>query len=149
LHFEIRLGANSFYNTYNPELWMAPPQGWGILVGRMTDEDRNMLHQFTVEVRPMPSEVPLRTVKTYAEGAVNSDPYYNENLVLSDLPAGLYKISFEYKEKRLQFWTDIYPGQITYFTFTDKGGFKVVPPPVPTLDFLPITPTVTVTTTPP
>jgi len=141
LHFEIRLGENTFYRTYNPELWMAPPQGWGVLVGRMTDEDKNLLYQFPVEVRPLPSEVPLRTVKTYAEGSVNSDPYYNENLVLSDLPAGLYKITFEYKEKRLQFWTDIYPGQVTYFTFTDKGGFQVKPPPVPTLDFLPKTAT--------
>ena len=27
---------------------------------------------------------------------------------------------------------DIYPGQVTYFTFTDEDGFKVDPPPVPT-----------------
>ncbi len=141
LHFEVRMGENTFYRTYNPELWMAPPQGWGVLAGRLTDEDGKLLNQFIVEVRPMPSEVPLRTVKTYAEGSVNSDPYYNENLVLSDLPAGLYKITFEYKEKRLQFWTEIYAGQITYFTFTDEDGFQVAPPPVPTLDFLPGTAT--------
>src|SRR5512133_1176291 len=91
LHFEVRLGANSFYNTFNPELWMAPPQGWGILVGRLTDEDNKLMPQFEVDVRPMPSEVPLRIVKTYAEGPANSDAYYKENLVLSDLPAGLYK----------------------------------------------------------
>jgi murein DD-endopeptidase MepM/ murein hydrolase activator NlpD len=142
LHFEVRVGDNDFYNTYNPELWMAPPQGWGILVGRITDEDGELLNQFPVEVRPMPSEVPLRKVITYAKGAVNGDPYYQENLVLSDLPAGLYKIVFEYKEKRLQFWLDIYPGQVTYFTFTDEDGFQVKPPPVPTLDFLPGTATV-------
>jgi len=137
LHFEVRLGANTFYSTYNPELWMAPPQGWGVLVGRLTDEDGKLLHLFPVEVRPMPSEVPLRTVKTYAEGAANSDPYYQENLVLSDLPAGLYKIAFQYQDKNLQFWTDIYPGQVTYFTFTDKASFQIASPPVPKLDFLP------------
>jgi murein DD-endopeptidase MepM/ murein hydrolase activator NlpD len=141
LHFEVRVGGNTFYNTSNPELWMAPPQGWGVLVGRLTDEDGKLLYQFPVEVRPMPSEVPLRKVLTYAEGPVNSDDYYQENLVLSDLPAGLYKIVFEYKEKKLQFWADIYPGQVTYFTFTDEDGFQVVPPPVPTLDFLPGTAT--------
>jgi len=89
----------------------------------------------------MPSEVPLRTVRTYAQGAVNSDEYYQENLVLSDLPAGLYKVAFEYLDKNLQFWVDIYPGQVTYFTFTDEDGFRVHPPPVPTLDFLPKTAT--------
>ncbi|HZM23724.1 MAG TPA: M23 family metallopeptidase, partial [Anaerolineales bacterium] len=131
LHFEVRWGGNTFYNTYNPELWMAPPQGWGVLVGRMTDEDGELLNLFPVEVRPMPSEVPLRKVFTYAKGAANGDAYYQENLVLSDLPAGLYKIAFEYHDKNLQFWADIYPGQITYFTFTDEDGFQVVPPPMP------------------
>ena len=141
LHFEVRWGGNTFYNTYNPELWMAPPQGWGVLVGRMTDEDGELLNLYPVEVRPMPSEVPLRKVLTYAKGAANSDAYYQENLVLSDLPAGLYKIAFEYLDKNLQFWVDIYAGQITYFTFTDEDGFQVVPPPIPTLDFLPGTTT--------
>ena len=141
LHFEVRLGGNTFYNTSNPELWMAPPQGWGVLVGRLTDEEGKLMHQFPVEVRPMPSEVPLRKVLTYAEGPVNGDAYYQENLVLSDLPAGLYKIAFKYKDKDLQFWADIYPGQVTYFTFTDEDGFQVLPPPVPTLDFLPGTAT--------
>jgi murein DD-endopeptidase MepM/ murein hydrolase activator NlpD len=141
LHFEIRLGDNTFYKTYNPELWMAPPQGWGVLVGRLTDDKDNLLFQFPVDVRPMPSEVPLRKVITYAEGAANSDDFYQENLVLSDLPSGLYKIAFDYEDKRLQFWLDIYPGQVTYFTFNIEDGFQVIPPPVPTLDFLPGTAT--------
>lgn len=141
LHFEVRVGDNTFFRTYNPELWTAPPQGWGILVGRLTDDKDNLLYQFPVDVRPMPSEVPLRKVITYAEGAANSDPYYQENLVLSDLPAGLYKLAFEYEEKRYQFWLDIYPGQVTYFTFNVEDGFEVAPPPVPTLDFLPGTAT--------
>jgi murein DD-endopeptidase MepM/ murein hydrolase activator NlpD len=141
LHFEVRWGGNTFYHTYNPELWMAPPQGWGVLVGRITDEKGNLLNQYPFEVRPMPSEVPLRKVNTYAKGAVNPDPYYQENLVLSDLPAGLYKITVRYKDKDQQTWVDIYPGQVTYFTFTDRDGFQVHPPPIPTLDFLPATAT--------
>jgi murein DD-endopeptidase MepM/ murein hydrolase activator NlpD len=148
LHFEVRLGDIRFYSTHNPELWMAPPQGWGVLVGRITGKKEELLYQLPVDVRPMPSEVPLRKVLTYAIGAVNPDPYYQENLVLSDLPAGLYKIAFEYLEKKYQFWVEIYPGQVTYFTFTEKGGFKSDPPPVPTLDFLPKTATPTMTPKP-
>ena len=141
LHFEVRMGDNSFYATYNPELWMAPPQGWGVLVGRLTTKKGEMLSQHTVEVRPLPSEVPLRKVITYAKDAVNSDPYYQENLVLSDLPAGIYKVVMEYEEKDLQMFVEIFPGQVTYFTFTDKDGFQIVPPPAPVLNFLPGTAT--------
>jgi murein DD-endopeptidase MepM/ murein hydrolase activator NlpD len=141
LHFEVRLGENSFYRTYNPELWMAPPQGWGILVGHLTDDEGDLLYQFRVDVRPMPSEVPLRTVKTYAEGPANADAYYKENLVLSDLPAGLYKISFTYQDKPMQYWVDVYPGQVTYFTFNGEDGFDVTTPPAPKLYFLTPSPT--------
>lgn len=144
LHFEVRMGGNTFYTTYNPELWMSPPQGWGVLVGRVTEEKGRLLNYYPLEVRPEPSGVPLRRALTYAQGAVNSDPYYNENLVLSDLPAGIYKLTINYKEKDIQTWVEIFPGQITYFTFTDKEGFQVIPPPEPKLEFLPValTPTV-------
>ena len=148
LHFEVRMGPNTFFRTYNPELWMAPPQGWGVLVGRLTGEKGEILYQFPVDVLPLPSERPIRTVFTYAKGAANSDPYYQENMVLSDLPAGIYKILINYLEKDVQFFVEIFPGQVTYFTFTDKHGFQTVTPPAPTLDFLPVTPTATATAKP-
>ncbi|HAV78696.1 MAG TPA: hypothetical protein DCX53_15210 [Anaerolineae bacterium] len=137
LHFEVRVGENTFYRTYNPELWMAPPQGWGVLVGRLTDEDGELLNRYSLDVRPEPSGVPLRKVISYAVGAVNPDPYYQENVVLSDLPAGIYKITLNYKDKDLQTWVEIFPGQVTYFTFTDEDAFQVVPPPTPRPNFLP------------
>jgi len=117
-------------------------------VGRITDEKGDLLNQYPVEVRPLPSEVPLRTIKTYGLGSVNGDPYYQENLVLSDLPAGIYKVLMKYKDKDIQMFVEIYPGQVTYFTFTDKYGFQVVPAPTPKLDFLPVTVTPTITATP-
>ncbi len=143
LHFEVRMGDNTFYSTYNPELWTSPPQGWGLLVGRITDEKENLLNYYPLEVRPEPSGVPLRKALTYAQGAVNPDPYYNENLVLSDLPAGIYKLTINYEDKDIQTWAEIFPGQITYFTFTDKEGFQILPPPEPKLEFLTPTPTIT------
>jgi hypothetical protein len=99
-------------------------------------------------VRPYPADKPVHKAFTYAMGPVNSDPYYQENMVLSDLPAGIYKILINYKDKDIQGFMEIYPGQVTYFTFTDKHGFQVVPPPPPKLDFLPVTATVSPTPKP-
>lgn len=143
LHFEVRMGPNTFFKTYNPELWMAPPQGWGVLVGRITDEKGNLLNQYELEVRPLPSERPIRRVLTYAQGTANSDPYYQENLVLSDLPAGIYKLLMKYKDEDVQFFLEIFPGQVSYFTFTDKDGFQTITPLPPKLDLLPVTETPT------
>lgn len=137
VHFEVRLGQNSFYYTYNPELWMAPPEGWGVLVGQVTDTNNKTLQQLEINVTNTKTNE-TRIIKTYGPGPVNHDPYYDENMVLGDLPAGLYKISFNYFGTDVQDWMNIYPGQVTYFTFHGTYGFNVAPPPVPTLSFLPI-----------
>jgi murein DD-endopeptidase MepM/ murein hydrolase activator NlpD len=136
VHFEIRLGEDSFYYTYNPELWMAPPEGWGVLVGRITDTNNATLQQLDVYVKNTISGE-TRMVKTYGPGPVNHDPVYDENMAIGDLPAGLYKITFNYKGKDQQDWMYIYGGQVTYFTFRGTLGFTVAPPPTPGLDFLP------------
>jgi len=136
LHFEVRSSFNSFHDTHNPELWIAPPQGWGVLVGRVVDAKGKTLNQFEVHLK---SEVTGKSylIKTYGLGAINPDPYYNENLVLSDLPAGIYKINILYEKKTDQTWVEIFPGQVTYFTFEAESGFNTERPPAPTLDFLP------------
>ncbi len=137
VHFEVRLGDNSFHYTLNPELWLAPPQGWGVLVGRVLDTKRKTISHMEVRLR---SEETKKTylVKTYGSGgAINPDPYYNENLVLGDLPAGIYKVTLTYDKKDKQTWVEIFPGQVTYFTFEGDNGFGTERPSAPTLEFLP------------
>lgn len=137
VHFEVRLGNNSFHYTLNPELWLAPPQGWGVLVGRVLDSEGKTISHMEVQLR---SEKTKKTylVKTYGSGgAINPDPYYNENLVLGDLPAGIYKITLSFDKKNKQTWVEIFPGQVTYFTFEGDNGFGTERPSAPTLEFLP------------
>ena len=48
---EVRLNIeDEFYSVMNPELWLAPPQGWGVLVGRLTlnGTDYMMSHEVRV-----------------------------------------------------------------------------------------------------
>jgi len=136
VHFEVRWKQNSFHHTYNPELWMAPPEGWGQLAGRITDSHNKAMQLLDVRVRNTVSNE-LRLVRTYGAGAVNPDPYYEENMVLGDLPAGLYRISFLWDNAEQQEWMYVYPGQVTYFTFRGDEGFKLGPPPAPQLDGFP------------
>ena len=139
LHFEVRFPSNSFQNTVNPELWIAPPQGWGVLVGRITDTKDKTLQQVEVTVRSEETQE-SNIVKSYGGGgAINSDPYYKENLVLGDLAAGIYKVTLKYDNKTRQTWVEIFPGQVTYFTFQGDNGFNTLRPSSPTLEFVPET----------
>jgi murein DD-endopeptidase MepM/ murein hydrolase activator NlpD len=137
VHFEVRLGANSFQNTLNPELWLAPPQGWGVLVGRVMNTKGEILSWWDVNLT---SEKTKKSylIKTYGSGgAINPDPYYNENLVLGDLPAGIYKVVIPFDKHDRQTWVEIFPGQVTYFTFEGDNGFGTERPSAPKLKFLP------------
>ena len=128
LHFEIRMGRNNFFDTYNPELWVAPPQGWGVLVGRVMDNRGNLLRGYQLRVISYETGR-TRKVYTYGPKVVNGDPYYQENLVLSDLPPGWYELRILYEEddfeKELREQIQIYPGQITYFSFYGLDGFDL------------------------
>ena len=75
VHFEVRWANNSFHHTYNPELWMVPPEGWGVLVGQLTNSAGDFLHLLDVKVQNTVSGE-TRIVRTYGGGAVNPDPYY-------------------------------------------------------------------------
>jgi murein DD-endopeptidase MepM/ murein hydrolase activator NlpD len=136
LHFEVRVGKNEFLNTRNPELWLVPAQGWGVLVGRVMDAADRVVHEQRVIISARTSRENW-IAQTYGDEAVNSDPYYQENLVISDLPAGTYDVRIPFLGKEYIQQVEIYPGQITYFTFHGRFGFNVELPAQPGASFTP------------
>lgn len=135
LHFEVRTDRNSYFTTLNPELWLAPPQGWGVLVGHLENTNRSMLIEHDVVVRNKETGQKW-VVRSYGNNSVNSDPYYNENVVLSDLPAGQYQITINYDEEQETLDIEIRPGAVSYFRFRGKLLFDTSLPRVPSVEQL-------------
>ena len=133
LHFEVRLGENSYFNTRNPELWIVPPIGWGVLVGRVMDTSGNLVEGQQIIVTD-PENGQNWFARSYGFEAVNSDPYYRENLVVGDLPAGTYQLRLAYAGFSHQAEIEIYPGMVTYFVFRGHNSFSVEAPPAPEFD---------------
>ena len=130
LHFEVRLGQDSFYFTRNPELWLAPPQGWGVLAGRVENDKGDLAHSRPVNIRSLATNQEW-IVNTYGPQAVNADDYYAENMVISDLPAGEYEIRITFSDKisdRINL--SIRPGRVTYFVYQAGPGFTSTTLPV-------------------
>jgi murein DD-endopeptidase MepM/ murein hydrolase activator NlpD len=130
LHFEVRLGKNDFWSTRNPELWLSPPQGYGVLAGRVKSTYGEWLNSYLILLKSLDTKKQY-SVKTYGPEAVNSDAYYNENVVLGDLPAGVYELIIPYGALDRKVNIQILPGQITYFSFYGFNGYDFTPPPVP------------------
>lgn len=140
LHFEVRIETNSFYTTRNPELWLAPPQGWGVLVGRVMDSHGLPITKQEVSVYS-PRSGQTWSVRTYGPASVVQDDYYQENMVLSDLPAGDYYITIQIDGTRYRSKISINPGAITFFSFYEKFGFDMNLPATPSPDTWLVTPT--------
>ena len=136
LHFEVRIGKNAFSGSRNPELWLAPPQGWGILAARIMGSNGLLLEHHPVLIRSIENRQNW-TVKSYGGSASNSDPYYRENLVIGDLPAGDYEVWVEYLGRTYNLNVQIQPGLVTFFSFRGSHGFNTFVPTPPGIDFTP------------
>jgi murein DD-endopeptidase MepM/ murein hydrolase activator NlpD len=136
LHIEVRLTQGDFFYTLNPELWLVPPQGWGVLAGKVMNTGGRKIEGQLVVIRSTQNEQFWRA-NSYHRGNVNSDPYYQENLVVSDLPAGRYEIVINYLSRIYTQEINIQPGLVSYFSFRGRNGFTTEPPPIPGGEFDP------------
>ncbi len=89
VHFEVRVGRNDYYSTRNPELWIAPYAGWGVLAGRLVTERGNFIPSTPIEIYDQDGDW-LYTVFTYGPRVAKPDDDLAENFAISDLPAGRY-----------------------------------------------------------
>jgi hypothetical protein len=147
LHFEVRVGDDSFFTSRNPELWISPPQGMGVLAGRLMRDGDSKAEKANVLLRSKEGKGNFE-VSSYAGGAVNSDPYYNENLVLGDIPAGAYRMILDINGSVIQSEITIAAGQVNYFEYNPWDGIVFGPPPTQAAGFLPPDATTPATNTP-
>ncbi len=136
LHFEVRIEKNNYFGSRNPELWIAPPQGWGVVAARVMAADGDPLYRQSVRFRNTATNQTW-TVLTYGKGSVNPDPYYRENVVIGDLPAGEYVIWIDYLGGVYHQTIEVLPGMVSYFTYQGKYGFAVEAPRQVTPTFTP------------
>lgn len=130
LHFEIRLGDNRYWSTLNPELWITPPIGWGVLAGRVEDTFGNLLKEYLVQIYSIENGERW-DVWTYAEGTIHPDDFFRENFVISDLPAGPYEVRLDFAGRSFVAQFYLYPGQTNFLVFRGRSGFNVEPTPTP------------------
>lgn len=130
VHFEVRVGANTYGSTYNPVLWMAPYVGHGTIAGRLVDSRGNFLQD--AEVTLSRSGFNLHTTTTYVfrdEGSrVNSDPEWGENFVFADVPVGRYEVYAVLNGRRVSKSVDVFEGITTPVTLEPDSTLVVDQP---------------------
>jgi murein DD-endopeptidase MepM/ murein hydrolase activator NlpD len=128
LHFEVRIGQDSFYATRNPELWLVPPVGHGVLAGRIETGDSWSLIEYPFHLIRMDTKTDMNLL-TYVGNDIYPDNIYKENFVVSDLPAGTYLIQTWIWWRYYTLTLEIAPGQTTFVLF-HSGLEPMINPPM-------------------
>jgi hypothetical protein len=89
VHFEVRQGVNDYFHTRNPELWIAPYAGWGVLAGQLLDETGHPIYEVPIEIYDAAGQR-ISEVYTYGDRVANGDDVWREDFAISDLPEGTY-----------------------------------------------------------
>jgi hypothetical protein len=127
LHLEIHVTAESDStkivhpdlrfpeHTVNPQLWLEPLPGTGMVAGRVLDAQGQPVRGARIYglVQPYPEETPLSFVETYQDRA-HSHPLYNEHFAIGDIPAGEYVIGTEIGGRKIWRRINVQAGRITF-----------------------------------
>ncbi len=107
LHFEVRVGRNSYEATRNPLLWLYPFPDRGTVAGRVVFPDGSPAYGAPVSLHRVdaPTGAYFATT-TYAGDSVNPDDDWQENFAIDDVYAGYYEVVVDTGEKKIKvpFW---------------------------------------------
>ena len=102
----------------NPELWIAPLPGTGVVAGQVWDakgQPVSLAHIFGL-VKPEPQETPFSFIETY--GPKNhSDPVYQEHFAIGDVPRGTYTLGVEIDGRKVYRRIEVKAGKLTWVEF--------------------------------
>ena len=107
----------------NPELWIEPRPGTGIVAGQVWDSRGQPVQQARVYglVKPEPQETPFSFMETYGPRN-HSDPAYHEHFGISDVPPGEYVLGVEIEGKRVYRRVRVAAGKLTWVEFRPEAG---------------------------
>jgi hypothetical protein len=102
----------------NPQLWIEPMPGTGVVSGRVFDAAGQPVRDARVFglVLGYPDETPFSYARTYGEGVL-SDPEYGEHFAVADVPAGDYTVGVEIGGTRVWRRVTVAPGMVTRVEF--------------------------------
>ena len=132
LHLEVRLGANTYWNTRNPDLWVQPDPGFGVIAGRVVDYENYFVPQQLVTLHR--SENPgryWRETFTYPDNTVNSDNELAETFTFSDVPAGRYLLKSTVDGHQVSVPVNVFKGEVTFALLHSTEPPQPAPAPPP------------------
>jgi murein DD-endopeptidase MepM/ murein hydrolase activator NlpD len=123
LHFEVRIDNGVDGKVQNPELWLVPPIGHGVLTGQIENSYGASLSSKKIWLKSLETGNSISII-SYAAKVKQVDNFYQENFAIGDLPAGKYEISTYYYGVFYKSLITIAPGAVNFVQFRGTAGFS-------------------------
>lgn len=104
LHLEVRLDQNTYLQTQNPDLWVRPDPGYGVIAGRVVDTNGFYVPQQLITLHR--AETPnnfWRQTRTYPDHRYTFDPQLGETFTFADVPTGAYIVKTTFDGRNYSF----------------------------------------------
>lgn len=104
--------------TTNPELWIEPMPGTGLLAGRVVDATGAPVAGARIYglLKKWPRETPLTFIETYGPRN-HPSPMYGENFAITDVPPGTYTLRARIGSRWIERRVTIAPGVMSWVEF--------------------------------
>ncbi len=129
LHFEVRVGENSYNATRNPLLWFLPFPDRGAVAGRVVFPNGTLAYEAPVSLRRVDAPSNYAATTTYAQETLNADSYWQENFAFDDVYAGYYEVIVTQGEKKYKGEVWVYPDQTSFVEIVINPVAEVSPEP--------------------
>lgn len=132
LHLEVRLGGATYDDTRNPDLWVRPDPGYGVIAGRVVDSQGYYVPQQLVTLHR--AETPgrfWRETYTYPDHEVNADQEYFETFTFSDVPVGDYLLKTFFDGRQLTIPMTVTDGATSFVLLQQTQPPPNAPTPEP------------------
>ena len=104
--------------TRNPELWIEPLPGTGVVAGQVWGADGRPVQQARIYglVKPEPQETPFAFAETYG-ARTRGDPAYDEHFAVGDVPPGEYVLGTTIDGRKVFRRIVVEAGKLTWVEF--------------------------------
>lgn len=123
LHFEIRVGENTYQNSVNPYLWLKPAPGEGAVAVRLITADGRSWPgaRLTLARFENGRAVWGRLIETYLDNEnIGPNPSWGENGAMGDVPAGYYVLIGNVNGEAVRAEFFVRDGQTTFVEIRTK-----------------------------
>lgn len=136
VHFQVHLGDNRYGDTVNPALWIVPYVGTGVIAGRVVDANGEFLDDVRVTIRNRATGLnhpvyPMTYVFADTVDDVNSDPVWQENFAVTDIPVGRYDVIAMIDGLQVVRQVDVIEGTTAFVELKPQERVDLTPTPTP------------------